>query len=78
MLIYLLYFSITLSTYIYSQDNEISQNATNGMMIVMATKKADAENIQNVPVALTAYNDKQIELLKVKIFKAAYTSNVAR
>ena len=57
-------FSITLSTYIYSQDNEISQNATNVMIeevVVMATKKADAENIQNVPVALTAYNDKQIE-----------------
>ena len=75
-------FSITLSTYIYSQDNEISQNATNVMIeevVVMATKKADAENIQNVPVALTAYNDKQIELLKVRDLQSlAYTSpNVA-
>ena len=45
----------------------------------MATKKADAENIQNVPVALTAYNDKQIELLKVRDLQSlAYTSpNVA-
>ena len=47
-------FSMGLSTHIYSQDNEISQNATNIMIeevVVMATKKADAENVQDVPVA---------------------------
>jgi iron complex outermembrane receptor protein len=75
-------FSMVLSTHIYSQDNEISQNATNIMIeevVVMATKKADAENVQNVPIALTAYNDKQIELLKVRDLQSlAYTSpNVA-
>jgi iron complex outermembrane receptor protein len=75
-------FSMGLSTHIYSQDNEISQNATNIMIeevVVMATKKADAENVQDVPVALTAYNDKQIELLKVRDLQSlAYSSpNVA-
>ncbi|MDA9147442.1 Plug domain-containing protein, partial [Gammaproteobacteria bacterium] len=75
-------FSMGLSTHIYSQDNEINQNATNIMIeevVVMATKKADAENVQDVPVALTAYNDKQIELLKVRDLQSlAYSSpNVA-
>ena len=75
-------FSMVLSTHIYSQDNEINQNATNIMIeeiVVMATKKADAENVQDVPIALTAYNDKQIELLKVRDLQSlAYTSpNVA-
>jgi iron complex outermembrane receptor protein len=35
-------------------------------ILVTATKKADAENVQDVPLAVTAYGDEQLDALKVR------------
>ncbi|NWG92241.1 MAG: TonB-dependent receptor [Parvularculaceae bacterium] len=35
-------------------------------ILVTATKQADAENVQDVPLAVTAYGDKQLDALKVR------------
>lgn len=35
-------------------------------ILVTATKKADAENVQDVPLAISAYGDEQLDALKVR------------
>jgi iron complex outermembrane receptor protein len=35
-------------------------------ILVTATKQADAENVQDVPLAITAYGDEQLDALKVR------------
>ena len=35
-------------------------------IVVTATKKTDAENVQDVPIAITAFNDRTLEALKVR------------
>ncbi len=35
-------------------------------ILVTATKKADAENVQDVPLSVTAYGDEQLDALKVR------------
>ena len=48
-------------------------------IFVTATKKADAENVQDVPLAVTAYGDKTLDALKVRDLESLATSmpNVA-
>ena len=60
---------LSLSANLNAQDSQPNQNAKTRMMeevIVLATKKGDAEAAQDVPVALTAYSEDQLELMKVR------------
>lgn len=43
-------------------------------ILVTGTKKADAENVQDVPLAVTAYGDKQLDALKVRDLQSLTTS----
>ena len=47
----------------------LAQSAVDALrdeVLVTATKKADAENVQNVPLAVTAFGEEQIDALKVR------------
>jgi len=51
-----------------AQDDE-ARSATDvlrDVILVTGTKKADAENVQDVPLAVTAYGDEQLDALKVR------------
>ena len=41
-------------------------DALRDVILVTGTKKADAENVQDVPLAVTAYGDEQLDALKVR------------
>lgn len=43
-------------------------------ILVTATKKADAENVQDVPLAITAYGAEQLDALKVRTLESLTTS----
>jgi len=43
-------------------------------ILVTATKKADAENVQDVPLAITAYGAEQLDALKVRTLEGLTTS----
>lgn len=43
-------------------------------ILVKGTKKADAENVQDVPLAVTAYGDEQLDALKVRDLQSLTTS----
>ncbi|GJL93876.1 MAG: TonB-dependent receptor [Hyphococcus sp.] len=48
----------------YAQDSAV--DALRDVIVVTGTKKKDAENVQDVPLAVTAYGDKQLDALKVR------------
>jgi iron complex outermembrane recepter protein len=41
-------------------------DALNGEIVVVATKKANVENVQDVAISVTAFNEKSLEALKVR------------
>ncbi len=43
-------------------------------VLVTGTKKADAENVQDVPLAVTAYGEEQLDALKVRDLQSLTTS----
>ena len=50
-------------------EDVMAQGATGALMdeiLVVGTKKSAAENLQDVPVAVTAYGDEQLDALKVR------------
>ncbi len=53
-----------------AQDNSDSEDNAIGALtdeiVVTATKKANVENVQDVPLAVTAFNESTIEILKVR------------
>lgn len=53
----------------YAQEDRAEKTSARALMeeiVVKATKKAGAENVQDVPVAVTAYTGDQLEALKVR------------
>ncbi len=52
-----------------SQDNGGAKTSASALMeevVVTATKKASAENVQDIPVAITAYSGDQLDAMKVR------------
>lgn len=47
-------------------DTDGAIGALNEQIVVTATKKAQVEDVQDVPLAVTAFNDETIEILKVR------------
>lgn len=54
-------------------------DALTDTIVVTATKKANAENVQDVPLSVTAYGDEQLDALKVRTLQSltTYVPNVA-
>ncbi len=58
-----------------SDQSETAIDQINAPIVVTATKKVDAENIQGVPLAITAFNANTLEALKVRdIQSLSYSS----
>lgn len=50
----------------FAQDRSSAIDALTDEIVVTATKKSDAENVQDVPIAVTAFNGDTLEVLKVR------------
>ncbi len=50
----------------YAQDRQSAIDVLTDEIIVTATKKADAENVQDIPISITAFNADTLEALQVR------------
>ncbi len=49
-----------------AQDAQSEVESDSDVIVVTATKKANAENVQDVPLAVTAFNERSLEMLQVR------------
>lgn len=51
---------------VHAQERQSAIDALTDEIVVTATKKSDAENVQDVPISITAFNGQTLEALKVR------------
>ena len=69
--------AIALAAAIAAPQHAMAQGAVEALrdtILVTGTKKKDAENVQEVPLAVTAYGEKQIDALKVRDLQSLTTA----
>lgn len=69
--------AIALSAALLAPSAAYAQSAVDALrdqILVKGTKKADAENVQDVPLAVTAYGSEQLDALKVRDLQSLTTS----
>lgn len=58
--------SLLATSTVHAQERQSAIDALTDEIVVTATKKSDAENVQDVPISITAFNEQTLEALKVR------------
>ena len=58
--------SLLAASSVNAQERQSAIDALTDENVVTATKKSDAENVQDVPISITAFNDQTLQALKVR------------
>ncbi len=58
--------SLLAASSVNAQERQSAIDALTDEIVVTATKKSDAENVQDVPISITAFNDQTLQALKVR------------
>jgi len=58
--------SLLMSESVFAQERQSAIDVLTDEVVVTATKKSDAENVQDVPISITAFSSGSLEALKVR------------